>query len=138
MTNVQQYKLTGRIISARKFKEIKTISEGRGRKLKSTHFPELATVLSYAFGELDSGIQAQPRLTTGTLYRCTDNAMTMKQAGEILLSVAPKGFNISLSSCFTHTKNYRKGASLIPRTTGRGVFDPSNIMQVKESMPHCP
>lgn len=79
MTNVQQFKLTERIISARKFKEIETVGEGRGRKLKSTHFPELSTILSYAFGETDGGIQAHPRLTTGTLYRYTDNAMTMKQ-----------------------------------------------------------
>ena len=34
LTNVQQYKLTERIISSRKLKEIKTIGEGRGRKLK--------------------------------------------------------------------------------------------------------
>lgn len=128
MTNVQQFKLTERIISARKFKEIKTISEGRGRKLKSTHFPELCTVLSYAFGEIDGGIQAHPRLTTGTLYRCTDNAMTMKQAREILLSVAPKGFNISLSSCFNYTENYRKGSIQSKQHhAGKGVNAPLSL-----------
>ena len=74
LTNVQQYKLTERIISSRKLKEIKTIGEGRGRTLKCQEFPELATVLSYAFGEHDvnecggGGVEAHPRLTTGTLY----------------------------------------------------------------------
>ena len=56
MTNFQQYQLTQRIISRRKLKEIRTIGEGRGRKLKSSQFPELATVLSYAFGEMDGGL----------------------------------------------------------------------------------
>ena len=45
LTNVQQYKLTERIISSRKLKEIRTIGEGRGRKLKSQEFPELALAL---------------------------------------------------------------------------------------------
>ena len=128
MTNVQQFKLTERIISARKIKEIKTIGEGRGRKLKSTHFPELSTILAYAFGETDGGIQAHPRLTTGTLYRCTDNAMTMKQAREILLAVAPKGFSISLSSCFNYTENFRKGTIQSKQHhAGKGVNAPLSL-----------
>ena len=66
-------------------------------------------MLSYAFGEHDvkecgggGGLEAHPCLTTGTLYRASDNA-TMKKAREILLSLAPKGFSISLSSCFNYT-----------------------------------
>lgn len=35
LTNEQQHQLQKRIVSARKVKEIKTISKGRGRKLKS-------------------------------------------------------------------------------------------------------
>ena len=110
MTNAQQHNLTERIISAIKLKKIKTIGEGRGRKLKTVQFPELATVLSYAFGEFDGGTEAHPWLTTGTMYRASDNATTMKQAREVLLSLAPEGFKISLSSCFNYTENYRKGS----------------------------
>lgn len=109
MTTIKQYQLTERIISARKFKEIRTISQGRGRKLKTTEFPDLAVVLSYAFGELD-GLEAHPRLTTGTVYRDSDNTMTMQRAREVLLSTAPAGFTISLSSCFNYTQNFLKGS----------------------------
>lgn len=90
MTTIQQHQLTERIISARKLKEIRTISQGRGRKLKANEFPELATVMSYAFGELEGGLEAHPRLTTGTVYRVSDNVMTMWKAREVLLSVAPE------------------------------------------------
>ena len=110
MTTMQQHQLTQRIVSARKLKEIRTIGHGRGGKLKSSEFPELATVLTYAFGELEGGLEGHPRLTTGTVYRASDNAMTMKTAREVLLSLAPEGFKISLSSCFNYTQNYRKGS----------------------------
>ena len=116
LTTVQQYKLTERIISARKSKEIRSIAEGRGRKLKSKEFPELAAVLCYAFGEYDmrecggGGLEAHPRLTTGTLYRSSDSATTMKKAREILLTYAPHGFSLSLSSCYNYTDNYRRGS----------------------------
>lgn len=45
LTTQQQYRLTQRIISRRKLREIKVISEGRGRKLKIVEFPELAALL---------------------------------------------------------------------------------------------
>ena len=111
LTTLQQHQLTKRIISQRKLKEIRVFAEGRGRKLKSTEFPELATVLAYAFGEYDvneggGGLEAHPHLTTGTLYQTTDSVTTMKRAQEILLSLAPAGFNISLSTCFNYTENY--------------------------------
>ena len=114
LTNVQQYKLTERIISSRKLKEIKTIASARGRKLKCEKFPELATALMYAFGEIDAhdrgGLEAHPRLTNGTLYRSSGSAMIMKTAREILLSLAPKGFTISLSACYNYTENFRAGS----------------------------
>lgn len=113
MTTTQQYRLTERVISARKLKEIKTIGDGRGRKLKIREFPELTTVLLYAFGEYNvkedgGGVEAHPRLTTGTLYRAVDNTMNMKAAREVLLSLAPSSFKISLSTCCNYTENYRK------------------------------
>ena len=37
----QQYRLTERVIPARKLKEIQTIGDARGRKLKTDFFPEL-------------------------------------------------------------------------------------------------
>ena len=94
LTNTQQYRMTQRIISSRKIKEIQTIAKGRGRKLKSEMFPELSVAVEYAFGECDlqhggGGLEAHPRLITGTLYKAADNVTTMKQAREILLSMAP-------------------------------------------------
>lgn len=96
-------------------KEIRAIASGRGRKLKCNEFPELGIALEYAFGEMDTlrgggGLEAHPRLTTGTLYRGVDNVTTMKQAREILLSMAPEGFKISLSACYNYTENYRQGS----------------------------
>ena len=118
LTTIQQHQLTERIASQRKFKEIRTIAEGRGRKLKSAMltFPELPTVLSYAFGESDiqeggGGLEAHPQLTTGTMYHASDSATTIKRAREILLSLAPQNFRISLSSCCNYTENYRKGSA---------------------------
>ena len=113
LTNQQQYNLTQRIISSRKVKEIRSVAEGRGRKLKCKEFPELGVALEYAFGERDTPMgggcfEAHPRLTTGTLYRGVDNAMTMKHAREILLAMAPEGFSISLSSCYNYTETYRQ------------------------------
>lgn len=64
-------------------------------------YAELAAVLEYAFGQLDvasgGGLEAHPRLTTGTLYRAADSATTMRKARETVLSLAPQGFSISLS-----------------------------------------
>ena len=41
LTNAQQYRVTNRIITVRKMKEIRVIREGRGRKHKIKHFPQL-------------------------------------------------------------------------------------------------
>ena len=73
------------IIFQRKCKEMRVIAKGRGRKLKRSEFADLATIISFAFGELDvteggGGLEAHPRLTIGTMYRSSDNATTMKQA----------------------------------------------------------
>ena len=42
-----------RIISAMKVQEIHIIAEGQGKKLKSSEYPEPATVLKYTFGQFD-------------------------------------------------------------------------------------
>ena len=133
LTILQQYQLTQRLISQRKLKEIRVIAEGRGRKLKCTHFPELATVLAYAFGDYDveqggGGLEAHPRLTCGTLYQTSDSVTTMKRAREILLSVAPNGFSISLSTCYNYTENYRERSAQSKRHhAGRGVNAPISL-----------
>ena len=120
LTAKQQYKLTERIISQRKLKEMRVIAKGRGRKLKSTEYPQLAKLLEYAFGKMDildggGGLESHPRLMTGTLYRASDSATTMKRAREILLAHAPKDFRISLSCCYNYTENYTTDKS---ETTG--------------------
>ena len=87
----------------------------------------LGVALEYAFGERDilmggGYFEAHPRLTTGTLYRGVDNAMTMKHAREILLAMAPEGFSISLSSCYNYTETYRQGSAQAERHhSGRDV-----------------
>ncbi len=46
----------------------------------------------------------------------------MKDARETVLALAPKGFNISLSSCFSYTQNYREGTHQAKRHhSGKGV-----------------
>ena len=47
--------------------------------------------------------EAYRRLTTGTLYRAMDNVTTMKAARDIILSLGPSSFKISLGFCY----NYR-------------------------------
>ena len=126
LTVVQQHQLVQRIISKRKIQEIKTIASGRGRKLKAEEYP-IAIALEYAFGELDlqrggGGLQSHPRLITGTLYRSTGNATSMKEAREILLCLAPESFKISLRSCYNYTENYREGTRQAKcHHAGRGV-----------------
>ena len=133
MTNIQQYRLTQRIISTRKRKEIRTIAEGRGRKLKCDVFPELKIALQYAFGELDiqeggGGLESHPRLTTDTLYRGTGNATTMPKARQLLLLMAPSNFTISLSSCYNYTQNYREGTFQAKRHhAGKDVNAPISL-----------
>ena len=101
--------------------------------MKTAEFPELATVLLHAFGEYDvkedgGGVEPHPRLTTGTLYRVVDNVTTMKAARDIILSVAPSSFKISLSSCYNYTENYRKGSrQAIQHHHGRDVNAPISL-----------
>ena len=128
----QQHQLTERIISTRKLREIKTIGQGRGKKLKSQLFPELSTILCYAFGELDArdggGVEAHPQLTTGTMYRASNTAMTMKKAREVLLSLAPDEFKISLSSCYNYTESNHSGSAQASRHhQGKDVNAPISL-----------
>ena len=116
----QQFNNAERLISARKLKEIRRIGEGRGRKLKTA---DLTTILLYAFGEYDAEEdEAYPRLTTGTLYRAMDNVTTMKAARDIILSLGPSSFKISLSFCYNYTgrpSSFKISLSFCYNYTGR-------------------
>lgn len=55
------------------------------------------------------------------LYRAADSNTIMKHARETILALAPEGFNISLSSCFNYTQNYKEGTYQAKRHhAGRG------------------
>ena len=77
--------------------------------MKATQLPDLAAAKEYAFGECDisrGGGGLNPSSTTGTVYRAIDSATSIKEARQIVLSLAPP----SLSSCYNYTQNYRKGS----------------------------
>ena len=86
MTVEAQRRLYKRIIQQRKIKEIRQRASGAGRYLKSEEYPELSTVLEFAFGEHDcremggGGLESHPRLTNGVLYRTHDNKTNMIEA----------------------------------------------------------
>ena len=88
--------------------DIKVIAEGREHVMKAKEFPELAHILENAFGYHDThansgrGTECHPHVIDGTMYRTADYHTTMKSARELLLSFAPEGYHISLSSCYSH------------------------------------
>ena len=63
----------------------------------------------YAFGEDAGGFEAHAS-TSYNRNQSLDNITTMKAARDILLSLSPNTFKISLSSCYNYTDNYRKGS----------------------------
>ena len=83
--------------------------------LKSVEFPELPTILEFAFGEHDAellgrgGLESHPRLTDGVLYRTHDNKTNMIEARQLILALSPPDFQISLSTCYNFTQNYKGG-----------------------------
>ncbi|KAJ7391492.1 hypothetical protein OS493_018539 [Desmophyllum pertusum] len=110
----QQHAHVQRKIQQRKEKDITTIAEGRGRKLKCEEFPELASYTEFSFGEGDrvlrggGGLEADPRLLDTKLFKAADNATVMRNVKEMLNTVNP-GFAISTSCLYTYTNNYKKG-----------------------------
>lgn len=68
------------------------------------------------------GLKSHPRLTDTILYRAVDSNTIMRHARETVLALAPEGFNISLSSCFNYTQNYREGTYQAKRHhSGKGI-----------------
>lgn len=116
------------LLERMKLEKLHHIFKGRGRKLKCEEFPDLAGILEFAFGEGDrvdragGGLESHPRLTDTVLYRAADSNTIMQQGRETILALAPEGFNISLSSCFNYTQNYREGTYQARRHhSGRGI-----------------
>ena len=114
MTVSRQHAHVQRKTKQSKEKDLKTIAEGRGRKLKCEEFPELARYIEYCFGEGDrvlrggGGLQADPRLLDTKLFKAADNATVMRHVKEMFNTIKP-GFAISTSCLYTYTKNYKKG-----------------------------
>ena len=111
-----------------KLEKLRHVFEGRGRMLKGEEFPDLAAILEFSFGESDriekggGGLESHPRLTDTVLYRAEYNNTIMKHARETILALAPKDFNISLSSCFNYTQNFKAGTYEAKRHhVGRGI-----------------
>ncbi len=126
--DVAEKKKRRRILDKLKMEKLRHVFVGRGRDLKCEEFPDLVNILEFAFGESDQvdraggGLESHPRLTDTVLYRAVDNNTMMKHARETILALAPEGFNISLSSCFNYTQNYREGTYQAKRHhSGRGI-----------------
>ena len=97
--------------------------------LNYDQFPEMPRIIEGIFegGSIDrgcgGGLESHPRLIiTSTRYKFIDNVVFMHQARKILLSCAPSGFTISLSSCYSYTENYREKTSQAKRHhAGRNI-----------------
>jgi hypothetical protein len=117
-----------RMLQKMKLEKLRHVFKGRGRLLKSDQFPDLAGVLEFCFGEGDridragGGLESHPRLIDTVLYRAADSNTIMKHARETILALAPEGFNISLSSCFNYTQNFKEGTYQAKRHhSGKGI-----------------
>jgi hypothetical protein len=117
-----------RTLQTMKLNNLRHVFKGRGRELKCEQLPDLAAILEYAFGEADrvnragGGLESHPRLIDTVLYRATDSNTVMKNARETILALAPKGFDICLSSCYNYTQNFRQGTYQAKRHhSGKGI-----------------
>ena len=97
-------------------KYFKSISDGRGRRLKCQEFPELPALLEYAFGQQDvltrggGGLHAHSKLYESTMYKAMDNKTIMREARDVVLALAEdEDFDVSLSCLYTYTMNCKKG-----------------------------
>ena len=62
------------------------------------------------------------------MYRASNTAMTMKKAREVLLSLAPDEFKISLSSCYNYTESNHSGSAQASRHhQGKDVNAPISL-----------
>lgn len=116
MTVTQQHAHAARKTKEKVKNSLKTIADGRERKLKCEEFPELSKYIEFAFGEGDrvfhagGGLQSDPRLLDTKLFKTADNATVMRHVKESLATVKPN-FQISTSCLYTYTMNYRQGTA---------------------------
>lgn len=124
MTNQQQEKFHRLLLRRLKTKQLKSrIGEGRGRKLKCEEFPELPALLEFAFGDGDrlqrsgGGLESHPKLYNKMMYKASNNVTVMKEALDLVRSLAPERFKISLSCLHVHTytMNYKQGTAQAKR-----------------------
>ena len=122
MTNQQQQKFYRLLLRRLKMKQLKSrISQGRGRKLKCEEFPELPALLEFAFGDRDrlqrsgGGLEAHSKLYNETMYKASDNTTVMREALDLVRSLGPEDFKISLSCLYTYTMNYKQGTAQAKR-----------------------
>ena len=132
MTDFQQHAHVQRKRKQRKEKDLKTIAEGRGRKLKCEEFPELTRYIEYCFSEGDrvvrggGGLEADPRLLDTKLFKAADNATMMQQVKEGLNTIKPE-FVVSTSCLYTYSNNYKKGTIQAKRRHHHGKDVNANV-----------
>jgi hypothetical protein len=84
-------------------------------------WPDLAKSLDWIFDNQDvtervgQGMEAHPRLKNEVLYSSKDNNTFMWQAHEIINTLSPPSFNISLSSCYNYTMTHKKNSAAVKR-----------------------
>ena len=94
MTEEAKRKKRNRLLQSMKLEKLRHVFKGRGKKLKSEEFPDLAGILEFAFGESNrvdragGGLESHPRLTDTVLYRAADSNTIMKHARETILALA--------------------------------------------------
>lgn len=120
LTVTQQRGHTTRKTAEKVKNNLKTIADGRGRKLECEEFPELSKYIKFVFGEGDTvlrgggGLQADQRLLDTKLFKAADSATVMRHVRELLATVKPH-LQISTSCLYTYTMNYRKGTAQAKR-----------------------
>ena len=120
LTVTQQHGHTTRKTAEKVKNNLKTIADGRGRKLECEEFPELSKYIKFVFGEGDTvlrgggGLQADQRLLDTKLFKAADSATVMRHVRELLATVKPH-LQISTSCLYTYTMNYRKGTAQAKR-----------------------
>ena len=136
MTEEAKRRKRNRLLQKMKLEKLRHVFKGRGRKLKSKQFPDLAGILEFASGEGDrvdragGGLESHPRLTDTVLYRATDSNTIMKNARETILALAPEGFTISLSTLITRKTTEREP------TKRKGTMQDGGLMPVYPSINH--
>ena len=82
-------------------------------------FPGLTSILERFF---EGGMVSHPRLTTSTLFHHEKNNLFTRQGREYILMHAPPFFDVSLSTCYNYTMNYREDSrAAIQHHHGRGI-----------------